>query len=499
MSDVALRVMDAAVGVVLMGCAVVTWLRQRRVGAIMGAAGVAWFVGNVVSAFVLLHRGPMVHLHISYPTGRLRRPLAVLTVTVAYIAAFFETIARNPWLTGGLAVLVAAAAVDVFSRTSGPARKAGVPALAAAFAFAGVLALSSANILLDLGADRVVLVVYDAVVSLVAIWLTLDLRYGGWTEATVTDLVTQLGSRVDMSGLQGELRRWLADPSLVLGFRVGNASTYVDESGSSVQTSTGGRVTTPIIESGEPVAVLVHDPAVLQDPTLLAGATAALRLAVVNARMRAEVHARAAKVAASSRRIVEAADAQRGAMEQDLASGAERHLSEVARILGGINVGRDPAMTRQLLTTLTEVERGQAELRQFAHGIRPPVLRTGGLGAALPSLAVHSAHRTDVSVTVGRLPPAVEAALYFVCAEALANVAKHADASEVTVSVSADGESVVTRVTDNGRGGVDPAGSGLRGLADRVEALGGSLKVGDRPGGGTIVEARIHGGEGGTP
>jgi signal transduction histidine kinase len=69
----------------------------------------------------------------------------------------------------------------------------------------------------------------------------------------------------------------------------------------------------------------------------------------------------------------------------------------------------------------------------------------------------------------------------------------------VTVSVFADGESVVTRVTDNGRGGVDPAGSGLRGLADRVEALGGSLKVGDRPGGGTIVEARIPGGEEGTP
>jgi len=157
MADLALRLADAGVGVVLLGCGVVTGLRHRRIGLVMATAGVAWFLGYLAPALVFLHRGPMVHLHISYPTGRLRRPLAVLTVVGAYLAAAFDAIARNPWLTAGLASLVVAAAGDLFARTSGPARKAAVPALAAACGFAGVLALSSANSLLKLGADRAVL------------------------------------------------------------------------------------------------------------------------------------------------------------------------------------------------------------------------------------------------------------------------------------------------------------------------------------------------------
>jgi signal transduction histidine kinase len=491
MAEVALRLADATVGVVLLACATVTGVRRRRVGLIMAAVGITWFLGDVLPALVFLHRGPMVHLHISYPTGRLRRPLALVTVVVAYLAAAFDAVARKPWLTAGLAILVAAAAVDVFARTSGPARKAAVPGLVAACAFAGVLALSSVNGLLDLRADRAVLVTYDAVVCLVALWLTLDLRYGRWTEATIADLVIQLGRRVEASGLQDELRRRLGDPTLLLGYRVPGRAEYLDESGMPADTSGTNRISTPIIEDGEPVAMLTHDPAVLDDPDLITGAVGALRLAVTNARMRAEVQARVADVARSRRRIVEAADTQRRAIERALDAGPERHLRTVADLLEQPDVGADAALAGQLPRVLAEVAAGQAELRQFAHGVRPALLGAGGLAAALPSLAEQAGPTTDVSVRVGRLVPAVEAALYFVCAEALSNVAKHAGASKAAVDVRDENGSVIATITDDGRGGADPRGSGLRGLADRVDALGGAFRVADGPSGGTVVEARI--------
>jgi len=493
MADVALRVADMGVGVVLVGCGTLTGLRQRRVGLIMAAAGVAWFLGDFAPALVFLHRGPMVHLHISYPTGRLRRPLAVLTVVGAYLAAAFDGVARNPWLTAGLAILIAAAAADVFARASGPARKAAVPALVAAFTFASVLALSSANSLLELGADRAMLATYDAVIGLVVLWLTLDLRYGRWTEATIAELVIQLGRRADMTGLQGELRKRLGDPTLLLGYRVPGREEYVDESGERVDASGANRVSTRILEDGKPVAVLIHDPATLDDPDLVTAAIGAVGLAVVNARMRVQVQARVADVASSRRRIVEAADAQRRAIELALNAGPEEHLRTVASVLQRPEVAEDPALAGRLPRLLAEVAAGQAELRQFAHGVRPSILGAGGLAAALPLLAAQAGQPTEVSVAVGRLSPAAEGALYFVCSEALSNVAKHAQAASASVTVRAVDGSVIARITDDGRGGADPKGSGLRGLADRIEALGGTFQVVDLLSGGTTVEASIRG------
>ncbi|HZN83725.1 MAG TPA: histidine kinase, partial [Mycobacterium sp.] len=166
-------------------------------------------------------------------------------------------------------------------------------------------------------------------------------------------------------------------------------------------------------------------------------------------------------------------------------------LRRVAALLERPAVKQDPALAEQLPRVLAEVADGQAELRQFAHGVRPAVLGTAGLAAALPTLAAHTAHLTEVSVTVGRLSPAVEAALYFACAEALSNIAKHAGASLAAVDVREEDGSVIATIIDNGRGGADPTGSGLRGLADRIEALGGTLLIAARPTGGTMVEARI--------
>lgn len=228
----------------------------------MAMAGACWFLGSVFPGLVFLHRGPLVHLHLSCPIGRLHRRPAAVVVLAAYAAAVYEGFARTPWLTVGLSALFVAAAHDVFARTSGPARRAGRSALAAALVFAGVLALGSANVLLEWGADRAVVLVYDAAVCLVVIWLTVDLLYGRWTEATVSDLVTQLGRRTDTAGLQAQLARALGDPGLTLGYWVPWQHAYVDETGRRLEVDgrTTGRVATAVENDGEPVAVLIHDP-----------------------------------------------------------------------------------------------------------------------------------------------------------------------------------------------------------------------------------------------
>jgi signal transduction histidine kinase len=481
---------DTATGVVLLGCAFIMGLRQRRLGLIIAAAGLTWFLGAVVPALVLLHRGPLAQLHLSYPTGRVRRPLAVTSVVSAYGAALCGALIGGPFLWAALAVLITLAAVDVFRATSGPARKAAVPALVAAAVFSGVVALGAANVLLGLDADRVVLLVYDAAVCLMVCWLTLDLRYGRWSEATLADLVTQLGARREVSGLQGELRQRLGDPTLVLGLLEPDQQQYLDERGAPVEPSEAD-VVTPVLDGSEKVAVLVHDPVLLLDPPLLEGAARAVSLAVANGRGRREVAARGAEVAASSRRIVEAADAQRARLRDELQLGAEKHLHEVASILQRFDGCSTPVAREQLRVVRAEVDEGLTELGQLATGIRPAALSRGGLPAALPPLALSMPFACKVKVTVGRLPPAVESTLYFICSEALTNIAKHACATHATVTVEADRRLIVARVEDDGRGGADPKGSGLLGLADRVTALGGRLNLMSNRHAGTTVEARL--------
>jgi hypothetical protein len=309
--DLALVVADAVVGLVLVGCGVIAWQRrsQSRVGPLMALAGFTWFAGTLWQGALYWHRGPLVHLHISYPTGRLRRRLAQATVIAAYVDAAVEPIARNDVLTLVLAGLVAVAAADVFLRASGTARRAGIPAFAAALAFAGVLALGAVERLARWDAAREVLWTYDIVIACLAVVLLVDLLHGRWAEAVVADLVVDLGKRPDTQTLRNELGQALGDRSLVLGYWLPEEGRYVDDAGREVELPEreAGRAVTPIAQGGEPVAVLVQDQAVLEDPALVEAVASAARLAVSNARLQAEVRARVLEVAASRRRIVEAA------------------------------------------------------------------------------------------------------------------------------------------------------------------------------------------------
>jgi signal transduction histidine kinase len=205
----------------------------------------------------------------------------------------------------------------------------------------------------------------------------------------------------------------------------------------------------------------------------------------------------AAELQASRARIVEASDEARRRLERDLHDGAQQRLVSASLALASATRAADRRDLEQLSTLLTrvreELDGGLTELRDLARGIHPAVLSDRGLRPAVAALA----DRSRVPVTVGgdlaeRPAPAVESALYFTVAEALTNVAKYAEASEAVVTISSGEHQAEVEISDNGLGGADPQnGSGLRGLVDRLGALGGHLHVDSLPDTGTRVRAVV--------
>jgi signal transduction histidine kinase len=244
---------------------------------------------------------------------------------------------------------------------------------------------------------------------------------------------------------------------------------------------------------GRPVAVLVHDPAVLVDPGLLEAVAAAAQLAASHARLQAEVQARVVELEASRRRILVARDGERKRLERRLHEGAERRLGQLADTLRQGRRSTSGEQTReQIAGAEAQLAQTLEELRRLAQGLHPRLLSERGLEGALAVLAKDFPVPVQVTVAGDQVPTPVAVVAYFVCAEALANVAKHAGAARVAVSVTARDGLVRVEIEDDGVGGADPGrGSGLRGLADRVETVGGTLQVTSVPGQGTRLAAEI--------
>jgi signal transduction histidine kinase len=296
--------------------------------------------------------------------------------------------------------------------------------------------------------------------------------------------------------LQTALGRAVGDPGLVLAYRRADRSLQ-DADGSAVTLPEpgGDRSVAWIERDDRPVAALIYDVSLDDDPEMVEAAQAAAALALENRELHAEVRAYQAELRESRERIIAAGDAERRRIERNLHDGAQQRLVLLAMQLSQIQrqIRDDPAGAEQLVTSAgTELARSLTELRELARGLHPAAL-DHGLDVALEALAVSSAVPTTVELQPGpRMSEPVALAAYFVTSEALTNVAKYAGATCATVRVTRPRGEVVVEVTDDGTGGADPdRGTGLRGLRDRVEALGGSLRVADGPTGGTVVTARI--------
>jgi signal transduction histidine kinase len=315
--------------------------------------------------------------------------------------------------------------------------------------------------------------------------------------SSVADLLIELRAKPVGADLRDALARALRDPSLEIAYWVPASGRYVDAAGRPVELPLEDptRATTLVERGGETIAALVHDPALREERGLVDSVGAAAALALQNERLQAELRARLEELRASRARIVEATDAERRRIERNLHDGTQQRLVSIAMELGlaqsklptdASEAG--PIIARAHQDLLAALE----ELRELSRGIHPGVLTERGLTRALKELAYRTPVPLELDVDLEeRLPGQVEVAAYFVICEALANVAKHADATAATVSVQTTAGRAVIEVADDGVGGADANGSGLRGLADRVEALGGSLALVSPPGVGTAVRVEI--------
>jgi signal transduction histidine kinase len=207
------------------------------------------------------------------------------------------------------------------------------------------------------------------------------------------------------------------------------------------------------------------------------------KTAIANRQLEREAQDRYTALEQSRRRLLSAVDEERARLEAELRGGAQRELEHAAKILRDLPDGGGALATR--------LAASQQVIHEFARGVHPRALTEAGLSAALAELTSAAADPvTAATVPEGRFPRDVETAAYFICAEALANATKYANASRVDMLIYVEDDQLIVDIKDDGCGGADPSrGSGLRGLADRVDVLRGTLAVTSSPGAGTRVRA----------
>ena len=488
---------------------------------------VTYVLGNTV--FLQLWLVVLGHLFLAFPTGRLSARLdrwlvafayAWWFVVIAFEVASIDPVANgwardNPFFVGtasdvqrvvdgveavgtsALGLLFLYAIVRHWRRATPAGRRILLPVV---WASVPTIIVIVTRFLTVFGIDTEI--VTDSALGLFAltalpVGFAVGLLRSRIGRSQVADLVVELGEAPAPGRARDTLAAILHDPTLRIAYRLTDTSGYVDEQGRPISIDEAGHAVTPIERGGEEIAALVHDPAVSDDPDLLRSAVAATRLAVENERLAAEVRAQLEEVRASRERIVEAGDVERRRVERNLHDGAQQRLVTLSLAMRQLEEqvpdAVDTAFTTQLEGLRTELKDAIDDLRELARGIHPAILTEEGVAAAIDSLA----ERSPVPVRIdhapeGRFPDAVEATVYFVVAECLANVAKYASATRAVVTVDQDHGALIVAVGDDGVGGADATmGSGLRGLTDRVEAVGGRMAIVSPPNGGTVVRVEV--------
>jgi signal transduction histidine kinase len=414
---------------------------------------------------------------------------SVLT-PVFQVAAYGAAIAAVAWL------------IARWARASRPARRSILPIFASGVLIS--IIVLTCQLVINAGGltdDELYLLVGTQILSFALLpgAIAVSVLRSRMARGAVADLVVELGETPSPARLRDALASALGDPEIQILLWSDARAAFVDASGSPADVpAPGSRTAVTLLERDDrPVAAILHDPALADDPGLVASVAAAVRLAVDNERLTEEVRQQLDEVRASRARIVEAGDAERRRVERNLHDGAQQRLVALSlalrRARAQLPADAPPDTASTLDEAAEQLKAAMAELRTLARGIHPAILTEAGLAAALRVLARESVVPATVETDLpDELADPVGAAAYYVAAEALTNAAKYAEASEVIIRASADGEELHIAISDDGRGGADPSvGSGLRGLADRVAALGGRLNVSSAAGGGTRVEAYL--------
>ncbi|MEO3821696.1 sensor histidine kinase [Plantactinospora sp. B24E8] len=491
---------------------VIWYVRPRnRSGPLLVAVGLLWTLARlpVPDGIDRLVGGLWVavlaHVMLAFPSGRLIGPAARAAAGLAYLSAAMTGLLQalvpaSPGVAAGAgtvgAVLSGCAVIAVqaarWRRGTVTQRRLLAPVTGAALLATTLFVVVKPAMIAGAPIPYLTAVTPLAFAAIPVACLGTLLR-GRMDRAGVADLVVRLGAGAGTPSIQRALAETLHDPTLRVTYRVPGVDRYVDLDGHDLPPDAGAAVTR-IDRNGEPLALLVHDRTLLDNPELVDAACAAVALALENERLTADLRARLREVAESRNRVLRAAEDERRRLERDLHDGVQQRLLSIPLVLGLADAALDerPERTRALITEA----RGTAfavlgELRAIGQGIHPPVLTERGLEGAVRELMALTPVPVSLRVRLAAPPPAsVETTAYYVVAEALANVTKHADAGRAEVRIDADTGRLTVEVVDDGRGGADTAaGTGLRGIAERARNNGGRLTLTSPPGGGTRVEA----------
>jgi signal transduction histidine kinase len=520
------------------GSGLYAWGRrpENRLGPLMTAVGCAYLLAQILmqssssapftagiwlaDAWVVI----FVCFLLAFPHGRLKPGFDLVVIGLFAVMAFplelawllFLETGGSPenalvvWPNAGVAghldsaqraLVTVASVVLAFTLTrrwflaSPPLRRALVPILVGSV---GIL-LGSLLVVLDkfqIQVEPVSWLVLGAYIAIPLVVLGGILR-ARLARLTVADLFVELRAEPSPDELRDALGRALGDPSLTLAYWLPEFESWSDFEGQVVllPSEGSGRATTMIDRNGDHVAALLHDPALSEESELLAAVSAAAGIAIENGRLHVELRARLEELRGSRSRVIEAGQKERQRLERNLHDGAQQRLialslelSLLERELEGVQGAGE-----RLERAREEIATSLGELREVARGLHPAVVSGHGLAVALEQLAARAPVPVRLTVAVDeRLPEPIEVAAYYIVSESLANVAKHASASSATVEVSRMDGVVVVEIVDDGVGGADSErGSGMRGLADRVEALGGRLRVWSPQACGTRLRAEI--------
>jgi signal transduction histidine kinase len=541
--------LDTLLGLTFLVAGMLAWRRRPdvRTGPALTLCAALWFLGSygptgiaglspLAFSFERYYDLVLAYLVLTFPDRRLDRLCRLVLVVLAASmvlrsfarlliydppafdvlspdAALLESIEAVTGTVIVMAYLVVLGLVILRWRNSPvPSRRIVRPVLLAGGVAAFAAAYQNANLLTEIVFQRPLVAFQDSWVETEA-WLLFGARAliplgflaGVFllraAHGPAARLAVEFGTdRERPERIESALRQALADPSIEVAHWDAENERWTDEAGEPVPTpqEVDGRSVLLLEREGAPVAAVVHDAVLLEDPGLLASVGAVLRLSIDNDRLSAQVQRQLEEVHASRARILAAADEERRGIERDLHDGAQHRLLGISMSLQDVrsqaaSIGAPEVLLDRLELVAVELREAMREMRELARGIHPAVLTNEGLEPALRTLARRCTVPVELGIQLnGRLPAAVETAAYYVVAEGLTNVARHSLATRSRVQLALEDGFLVVEVSDNGSGGASPVnGSGLRGLSDRVAALDGVFTVTSSRSGGTCLRAEI--------
>jgi signal transduction histidine kinase len=484
-------------------CGAVLWWRRpaNGTGRLMALVGITWYLGDLQLSgrpalfavgwcLYYLSTAVLGHLVLALPNGRLHSRAERLVVALSYLAQLVEipryaveyppepqgwpdpTVPRSVLAPIGSGIALALTLATVVLVIRHWTRAGRLVRRQYALVWLTIVGIGVVNVVHPVAAalrapsavPEYLLLAHGVGLIVIPVALAIGLLRVRLVRMRVADLVVELGRAAEPERVRQALARALDDPGLEVWYPPPDVYHAVD-----------GRATTVVARRGEPLAVLVHDLSLDDHPQVVDAVVAAVGLALDSSHLQA--------------RLMVAGEAERRRIQRDLHDGVQHKLLAVGMLVDRV---QQDVSHPHLAAAAVHLRDSIAELRALAEGIHPPVLAEQGLAAAVEVLAERAPLPVTVDIPDRRWAETVERAAYFVVAESLANVYKHAGASRVDVRVATDAGTVVVEVTDDGTGGADPArGTGLSGLHDRVCAVGGRLRLHSRPGTGTRLVAEL--------